>query len=331
MTRVRLADVAAVVGVSTKTVSNVVNGTGWVSEPIRAKVLAAIDELGYRPNAAARQLRLGSSGLIALCVPNLRDPYFAEFASALVGAAQARGLTVVVTQSDDGDRRREIDAIEGAHLPAVDGIVISGLSLTAEDLAARRSTVPLVMIGEHGETLASDAIPHVGPDNRAAAASATTYALDQGRTRVAVVGLQSAVADTALVRFEGYRRALEARGIRPDTDLQVEVTRYNRAEGSRAAEELLARGVDFDALFCFNDTLAFGALHTLGMRGIAVPERVLMLGFDNIDEGKYTLPPLTTVDSGVARASSLIIDLLRGDATPPPGGRVVVAHELIIR
>lgn len=331
MSRVRLADVAAEVGVSIKTVSNVVNGTGFVSDAVREKVLAAIETLGYRPNVAARQLRRGSSGLLGLCVPNLRDPYFAEFASAFVVAAQPLDLTVVVTQSDDGDRRREIDAIEGERLPAVDGIVLSALSLTADDVAARRSSVPLVLIGEHGEDLATDGIPHVGPDNRQAAEDATAYALSLGRRRIAVVGLQSEVADTALVRFEGYQRALAAAGIDLDPALQVAVSRYNRAEGSRAAEELLARGVQFDALFCFNDTLAFGALHALGMRGISVPEQVLVMGFDNIDEGKYTVPPLTTVDSGVAAASGQIIDLLRGTATAPPGGRVVVPHELIVR
>lgn len=330
MTRVRLADVASKVGVSIKTVSNVLNGTGRMGEDVRARVLAAADELGYRPNIAARQLRSGFSGQLGLWVPNLRGPYFAEFASEFIAAAEQRGFTVLVAQTENGDRERERAAIEGDHLPAVDGLVLSTLSLTPEDLAQRRSAVPLVLIGEHGEDLATESVAHVGPDNGAASEHATRHAIEQGRLRIAAVGLQTSVADTARVRFEGYRRALEAAGREVDPELLVEVNSYNRAEGSRAVETLIERGVEFDALFCFSDTLAFGALHTLGMRGIGVPDQVLVMGFDNIDESKYTVPPLTTVDSGVAGASGTIIDLLTGP-DEQRGGRVVVPYELVVR
>ena len=97
MARVTLADVAARVGVSAKSVSNVVdNGTGWVGDEMRRRILDTIDELGYRPNLAARQLRNGRSGLIALVLPDLREPYFAEFASQFIATAQQRSLTVLV-------------------------------------------------------------------------------------------------------------------------------------------------------------------------------------------------------------------------------------------
>ena len=329
MGRVRLADVAERVGVSTKTVSNVVNGTGWVSEPVRARVLAAIDELGYRPNLAARQLRSGSSGLLGLCVPNLGEPYFAEFASEFVSAAQRRGLTVLATQTK-AERSVELAMLESTNLPALDGLVFSPLTLTPDDIATRRSTVPLVLIGEHGEALASDRVAHVGPDNVAAAEAATRYLIDSGRTRIAVVGMQSHVADTATVRFEGYRRAMREAGLEIDPKLQVEVARFNRAEGSRAIEELLSREVPFDGVFCFNDSLAFGALFTLAARRVAVPEDVLVVGFDSIDEGRYTIPPLPSVDSGVARSSDTILDLLTGPRAALKG-RVTVPFELVQR
>jgi DNA-binding LacI/PurR family transcriptional regulator len=319
MARVRLADVANKVGVSTKTVSNVVNGTGWVGPAVRAQVLAAIDELGYRPNLAARQLRGGSSGMLALCVPNLREPYFAEFASEFVTAAQLRGLTVLVTQSK-GERSVELAMLEGENLPALDGLVFSPLTLTPEDMASRRSTVPLVLIGEHGESLASDSIAHVGPDNVAAAELATAHLLREGRHRIAAIGLQThAPETTAARRFEGYRRALAAAGVPIDPDLLIDVERYNRAEGSAAIERLIARGTAFDGVFCFNDTLAFGALHTLGMHGIPVPEKVLLVGYDNIEESKYTIPPLTSIDPGVTGACDAILDLLAAPATDRHG------------
>ena len=108
MPRTTLKDVAAHVGVSAKTVSNVVNGTGWVTEDLATRVRAALVELGYRPNAAARQLRSGRSGMIALALPELSQPYFAELAAELVRAAQERSITVLVNQTDgqaDAERR----------------------------------------------------------------------------------------------------------------------------------------------------------------------------------------------------------------------------------
>lgn len=311
MGRVRLADIAARVGVSTKTVSNVVNGTGWVGDAVRQQVNEAIRELGYRPNLAARQLRGGSSGLLALCVPNLREPYFAEFASEFVDAARTRGLTVLVTQSK-GQRSVELAMLESENLPALDGLVFSPLSLTADDTAARRSTVPLVLIGEHGESLASDSIAHVGSDNTAAAEAATALLIERGRRRIAVIGLQSAEFDTARLRFEGYKRALAAAGIALDPDLLIEVERYSRADGSHGIETLLERGVEFDAVFCFNDTLAFGALYTLGVHRISVPDQVQVMGYDNIEEGSFIVPALSSVDPGVANACGMILDLLTG-------------------
>jgi DNA-binding LacI/PurR family transcriptional regulator len=330
MARVRLADVAERVGVSTKTVSNVVNGTGWVSAPVREKILATIDELGYRPNLAARQLRSGSSGLIGLCVPSLREPYFAEFASEFVSAAEARGSTVLVTQSK-GNRDVELSMLECEDLPAVDGMVFSPLTLTREDTERRRSTVPLVLIGEHGEALASETIAHVGPDNAAAAEVATRHLLADGRRRIAAVGLQHGDADsTGQVRFEGYQRALAAEGVELDPALLIETKSYNRAEGSDAVERLIADGVEFDGVFCFNDSLAFGALYTLAAHRIAVPESVAVVGYDNIEEGGYLVPPLTTIDPGLTHSTGLILDLLVG-ARKGEGGHVPTPFHLVER
>lgn len=327
--RVRLVDIAERVGVSTKTVSNVVNDTGWVSDPVKARIREVIEELDYRPNLAARQLRGGPSGMIALCVPGLAEPYFAEFASRLVDEAKRRRTTVLITQSG-GDHRVERAMLEGDGLPALDGLVLSPLALTPQDMSTRRSDVPLVLIGEHGEKLSTETITHVGPDNAAAAEAATRYLLAQGRRRIAAIGLQDETGDTAHVRYAGYRRALERAGLEPDPELLVTVDRYNRAEGSRAIEELLQRGARFDGVFCFNDSLALGALHTLAVHGIGVPGDVMVMGFDNIEEGRFTVPPLPSVDPGIDDASTLILDIL---LTPEHarGGRVTVPFSLADR
>ena len=310
MVRVRLADVAMKVGVSTKTVSNVVNGTGWVGDEVRARVLEVIDELGYRPNLAARQLRNGRSGLVGFVVPDLREPYFAEFASLFVTSAQRRSLTVLVAQTG-GDRAAELAMIEGEGLPALDGLVISPLALRREDIESRRSRMPLVLAGEEAESLVVEGVHHVGVDNQSAAAAATTHLIERGRRRIAAVGVQhDGPTATSRVRFEGYKQALRAHGIELDERLFAGVEHFNRAEGSTAVARLIDDGVDFDGLFCFNDSLAFGAMYTLGARGIHVPTDVEVVGFDDIEEGKFSIPSFSTISPGVNDASEMILNIL---------------------
>ncbi|WP_194764335.1 LacI family DNA-binding transcriptional regulator [Microbacterium sp. UFMG61] len=330
MARVTLADVAARVGVSAKSVSNVVNGTGWVGAEVRQRILAAIDELGYRPNLAARQLRNGRSGLIALVLPDLREPYFAEFASSFVTAAQRRALTVLIAQTD-GDRDTELAMMVGDGLPALDGIVMSPLLLTAADLADRPATPPLVLIGEQAEVLVGPTVHHVGIDNVAAAAAATSTLIADGRRRIAAVGVQeSGPSATSHLRFEGYLRALAAAGIAPDDSLHAPVDEFNRAAGSVAVDRLIESGARFDALFCFSDSLALGALYTLASRGIDVPTQVQVMGFDGIEEGGFHIPTFSTVGHGTEQAATTILDIL-ADPTPSPGAHHEVPFTLIAR
>lgn len=334
MARVRLIDVARRAGVSAKTVSNVVNGTGAVSKEKRAEILAVIDELGYRPNRSARQLRTGSSGLVALGMPDLREPYFAEFASAFFTSAQRRGVTVVVWQTH-GDLETERAFLEGEGMPELEGIVMSPLRLSSDDIAKRRSALPLVLIGEHGHGLATPENPHVGVDNIEAARAATHLLLSKGRQRIAVIGAQEGGSTaTSKMRMEGYQRALRDAGIAPDPSLTGWVIEFNRAEGSAAAERLLAAGADFDGLFCFNDTLAFGALYTLAIHGVSVPSSVAVVGFDAIEEGRFSTAQFASVDPNSAKVSESILDLiLSAERAPVPGGHLVlpfgiVDHEL---
>jgi DNA-binding LacI/PurR family transcriptional regulator len=328
--RVRLVDVARRVGVSAKTVSNVVNGTGAVSEQKRDEILAVIEELGYRPNRAARQLRTGSSGLVALGMPDLREPYFAEFAAAFFTAAQQRGLTVVVWQTH-GDRKAEKAFCEGEGMPEVEGIVMSPLALTPGDIADRRSAVPLVLIGETGHGLATAEVPHVGVDNIEAARAATRLLLSRGRRRIAVIGAQKTGSTaTSRMRLEGYRRALHEAGIAHDPSLVGWVTEFNRAEGSAAAERLLASGSVFDGLFCFNDSLAFGALYTLATHGIIVPDQIAVIGFDAIEEGRFSMARFASIDPNSAKVSQIILDLIVSGVRGPLADRRYVAPFAIV-
>ncbi len=305
--RTTLKDVAERVGVSAKTVSNVVNGTGWVTDELKARVQEAIADLGYRPNVAARNLRSGRTGMIAVALPDLSQPYFAELASDLVRAAQEKSITVLISQTD-GRKDAEERIAHGVDLPLMDGLILSPLALTAADLEHRADATPLILLGEHiGET----SLPHVAVDNTAAARAAVEHLLARGRRRIAAIGLQQdGPNETSVLRLSGYRAALEAAGIPFDPALVGVVEGYHRADGARAAEHLLDAGVDFDGVFAFNDLLALGALHVLGSRGIAIPEQVAVIGFDDIDEASFSTPTLSSVAPDTRALARAAIELL---------------------
>ena len=160
-----LKDVAARAGVSVRTVSNVVTGSASVAPQTRARVQQVLDELQYRPNLAARNLRRGRTGLIGLVIPELDSPYFGELAGLLVDAAQSRSWTVLIDQSGgdaDGERR----LLEGTGARVLDGLIMSPWALSPDDLAHRTASLPLVLLGEQDSQGLAD---HVTVDNVAAA------------------------------------------------------------------------------------------------------------------------------------------------------------------
>lgn len=307
MAKTTLKDVGDYVGVSAKTVSNVVNNTGWVGEELKERVHRAIIELGYRPNAAARQLRSGRSGMIALALPDLAQPYFAELASAVVRAAAARSITVLINQTN-GDFDAERRIADGVGIPVMDGVILSALALTARDLTHREDAMPIVLLGEH---IGESAFPHVAVDSARAAEAATNHLLAAGRRRIAAIGAQTeAPRETADLRLAGYRAALAGAGIAHDDALVAFVDEFQRADGVSAVEGLLSSGTAFDAVFAFNDLLALGAMHTLVSRGIRVPEDVAVIGFDDIEEGRFATPALTSVSPDKDAIARAALDLL---------------------
>jgi DNA-binding LacI/PurR family transcriptional regulator len=325
MARPTLKDVADRVGVSAKTVSNVVNGTGWVTAELRERVQVALVEVGYRPNAAARQLRSGRSGMIALAVPELSQPYFAELAASLVREAQGRLITVLVNQTDGlADVERKIS--EGIGATAVDGIILSPLALSASDLEGRRDSTPLVLLGEH---IGTSTFPHVTVDNTAAAKAATQHLLSIGCRRIAAIGAQDhGPNETALLRLAGYRAALEEAGIPVDESLILPVDGFHRADGARAARTILGTGLEPDGIFAFNDLLALGAMHALSTANVRVPDDIAVIGFDDIEEGQYSTPTLSSVSPNTGELVATAIDLLLAQP-PEPGMHTVgftIAH-----
>ena len=324
----RLADVATLAGVSVKTVSNVVNGYEHVSAGTRAKVDAALAQLDYRPNLAARNLRRGRSGIVALALPELEVPYFAELARHVVEAARERGWTVLIDQTD-GEREREQLVMDSFGTQLIDGLILSPIASGSAELAARRDTTPMVLLGERVYAGPED---HVSIDNVAAARAAVGHLLDLGRHRVAAVGEQSRPsAGTARLRVHGYLEAVRDAGLEIDQDLIVPTETFSRSDGAAAMDALLRLPQPPDAVFCFNDLLALGVLRRLHERGLRVPADVAVVGIDDVEDGRWATPTLTTIRPDKAQIAHLAVQLLADRLDDEGGTRAREPRELQAR
>lgn len=327
-----LKDVAARAGVSIKTVSNVVNGYVHVAPGTRARVQAAIEVLGYVPNLAARQLRGGRSGVIALAVPELPAPYFAELAGLVVEAAERHRWTVLIDQTD-GRAERERDLLAGLRRHAIDGLIFSPSAITGEEVVSPGGP-PTVLLGARAGRGLAD---HVTIDNVAAGADAARHLHELGRRRFGLIGGSTTLRGAeAVQRLTGFRDALAEAGVVFDPALAAGVGRVSRAEGAAAMARLLDQPHPPDAVFCVNDLIALGALRTLLDRGLSVPDDVALIGFDDIEDGRYSTPTLSTVAPDTPRVAQLAVDLLAerlgdGLAALGPPRELRVEHRLVPR
>lgn len=284
------SDVAHAAGVSVRTVSNVVNGFPHISPETRERVLRAIEDLGYRPSELARSLKVGRSGLIGLMLPELDTPYFAELTRAFVEGGAERGFTVVVDQTDGQYPREEAFIQRAAHGALFDAMILNPLASHADTLRSLTG-VPLVFLGE-------DDFPgfdRVMIDNYQAAIDAVSHLIQTGRTRIAAIGAERTPHGSSALRLSGYRSAIVEGGLDIDDRLIEYVESFTRAEGAAAMRRILDRGETPDAVFCFSDPLALGAARVLHERGISIPERIALMGWDDIEDGRFAFPTLSTV------------------------------------
>ncbi|HYN92407.1 MAG TPA: LacI family DNA-binding transcriptional regulator [Pilimelia sp.] len=328
---VTLRDVAALAGVSSRTVSNVVNGYANVAEGTRVRVQRAVDELGYQPNVLARNLAQGRSGQIAVVVPYLDTPYFAELLQGIIRAARIQHYNVLIDQTDGDPENERLFINRGSRL-LFDGVIFSPLGLPQAALADRDPDLPLVVLGER---VSDGTFDHVGIDDVAAAREATEHLLDLGRHRIAAIGDQPyETGEAAQLRTRGFREAHAARGVPVREDFIIHTPRFNRPDGATAMAHLLDRADPPDAVFCYSDLVALGAIHTLVSRGIRVPEDVAVVGYDDIEDGAYANPAITTISPDKQMIATTAVErlLLRiSGGTPPPGLELRAPHRLIPR
>lgn len=335
----RLRDVAELAGVSVKTVSNVVNDFPHVSPSMRAKVRAAIEELGYRPQIAGKQLRSGTSDIITLAVPSLTFTYFSDLAQSFIDEARTRRRTILLHSLSQG-LEQELELIEGHRQTLGDGIIYNPLQLPEERLAALATLPqPTVLIGEHVDPCAlPHGVDYARVDNVAAMAEATAHLLAARPRRIAFLGVLPAgdlvpAHSTAALRIAGFREAVAQAGLDPADALEQTVPDWHRHDGRVSTHALLDAHPEVSAIAAANDELALGALTALRERGLRVPEDVAVTGYDDIPETPFASPALTTISPDKRGLARVALDMLleRIAGLDGPGRTVTVPHALVVR
>lgn len=299
-----LRDVAAHAGVSTMTVSNVINDRGNVAPQTRLKVEKAIAALNYRPNLSARNLAGGRSGVVALGVPEIAIPYFAELAGFVIEAAEQRSWTLLIEQTDDR-ADREAELLSGIRPRLLDGLILFPSALSPTTVAATSDDTPLVLFGGQ---IADPGADHVLIDNFAAGRTATEHLISLGHTRIAIIGpLTETRNHTESPRLAGYRAALHAANVPYRPELVQHAPAYHRRDGAQAMDRLLALSQRPDAVFCFSDLLAVGAMHATLAANLRIPADLAVIGFDDVEEAQFHTPTLTSIRPNKRRIAELAV------------------------
>lgn len=302
---VTIKDVAKRAGVSTSTVSHVINKTRRVSDALEQRVLAAMDELDYRPNILARSLRVRESRTIGVVVPDNSNPFFAEMARAIENRVFGDGYSVFLCNSD-GQEAKERAYVNSLVLKRVDGVIFITSGGTTEPLEELvRHDTPVVVVDREVPLSLADVVLL---DNRTGGVLATRHLIELGHRLIACITGPSMLTPSA-DRVLGYRQAMEEAGlsVRAEWILPGD---FRSASGQRAMARLLALPEPPTAVFACNDLMAIGAMRALRAAGIHIPADVSLVGFDDIPLASEVTPALTTVAQPIAEMGSIAVELL---------------------
>ena len=328
---VTLEQVATAARVSRATVSRVVNGDQRVAEPSRVAVEAAVRELGYVPNRAARSLVTRRSDSVAVVIPEpsaqvFGDPFFPRVLRGISDALAEESMQLVLLLPQErADEERVERYLAAGH---VDGVLL--ISLHGSDplpAALQRDRVPVVVAGRPPGA----GITYVDVDNRGGAATAVQHLIDRGRQRVATIAGPQDMAPGA-DRLAGYRERMAGSG-RPSGNELVEIADFTLDGGRAAMERLLARAPALDAVFVASDLMAVGAMAALRAAGRAIPGDVAIVGFDDSPLTTSTQPRLSSVRQPIEEMGREMARLLMQEIRSPgaPPRRVILDTQLVVR
>ena len=330
MTSTTMKRIAADLGVSVTTISKVLNRHADIGQATRARVLARVEELGYRPNAVARSLTLRRTHTLGVIIPDLMHSFFVEIVAGLEAVVSARGYGLLLCASGE-DAKKERAEIEMLRARQVDGIVLAsantaGNSALLRDLATVGTALVMIDRDDHPRVRCH----RVLTDDVEVGRLATAHLIARGRRAVAHIAGPRIVH--AKRREDGYRRAMTAADISPRKDWIGEGG-FMEADGYRAMQQLLTVRPRVDGVFAVNDPSAIGAMRAIWNAGLRVPDDIAVVGAGDVAYSDLIRVPLTTVrwskrDLG-RQAAELILDQI-GAADVAPR-RVIIPPEIVIR
>ncbi|MBY6353638.1 MULTISPECIES: ribose operon transcriptional repressor RbsR [Enterobacter cloacae complex] len=301
-----MKDVARLAGVSTSTVSHVINNDRFVSEAIREKVDAAIKELNYAPSALARSLKLNQTRTIGMLITASTNPFYSELVRGVERSCFERGYSLVLCNTE-GDEQRMNRNLETLMQKRVDGLLLlcTETHQPSKEIIQRYPSIPTVMMDWAPFDGTSDLIQ----DNSLLGGDmATQYLIDKGHTRIACI-TGPLDKTPARLRLEGYLAAMARAGLSVPEGYRI-TGDFEFHGGFEAMQTLLAQAQRPQAVFIGNDAMAFGAYKALYQAGLRVPDDMAIIGYDDIELASYMTPPLTTIHQPKDELGELAIDVL---------------------
>jgi DNA-binding LacI/PurR family transcriptional regulator len=332
---ISISEVAERAGVSVTTVSHTLSGRRPVSDKTRERVMAAVADLGYRPNRLAGSLRTQRTHTIALVIPDITNPFYPEVARGLQSIVAPHRYQVFIC-STDGAEQVESDFLSDVVDRRVDGIVFApvGVNTTAIKSAVD-AEICVVLLSAVAASDLRKRMPQVDlvhSDDQRGVADSTRYLIEQGHRRIGFINATRGTGP-ADRRLAGYRLAMAEAGLETPVELVVSTafTRSGGAEGMATLMDLHRRPT---AVLCANDLIAIGALDVAAQRQLAVPGDVAVIGYDDIEAASLVSPALTTVLNPAREIGQvcgrLLLDRMSGEYTST-AREVVIANELIRR
>ena len=318
-----IRDVAAQAGVSIATVSKFINSTQRFTAGVERKIQAAIEDLQYHSNPLARSMITGKTGSVGVAILDICKPHFTSMVKGANRIALEHGYTLLFVDTEESQTREE--ELLGALSRRVDGLIVSSRMPEEQMDRIHAFGKPVVFSGR----LAPPGVPSIGIDAYAAAYMIGELLVKQGHQDVTYLGFAPARPDTE--RMRGLKECLEAHG---RTLTRFEVREPTLVEGERVCSSVVLRKEKPDAVVCYNDMIAIGFMGVAKSLGISIPQDMSVVGIDNIPFGRFTSPPLTTVDIQSERlgeeAMRLLFRQIAGQ-NPPDIGHQMLEPRLVMR
>ncbi|NBI07107.1 LacI family DNA-binding transcriptional regulator [Senegalia massiliensis] len=283
--------IAQLANVSTATVSKVINGKDkYISEATKLKILKIVEQEGYVPNGIAKSLKIKKTKTIGIIIPDVMNLFFSELARGVEDAAEKRGYTVILCNSDNKESKEE-KYIQMLQEKKVDGIIITAPENRTHQ-SIKIQDIPLVLVDRDIGTQTDQKIGRITVDNRDGAYKATKYLIENGCREIGMISSNYKNKPSA-DRIKGYEKALDESNINIEQN-KIFLENYTIESGYNGAKKIL-KETEVDGIFCGNDLIAIGAIKALREKDIRIPEQVKIIGFDDIQISQYMDPPLTTI------------------------------------